>query len=418
MSRRLVLPPLESALDWLFAQKTSGRTSLDPLAAIARSLGSPHLDFATVHIAGTNGKGSVATKVARTLQLAGVRAGLFTSPHVCQFGERIQVDQVAIDPKDISCGLAQLRASCPMVESLNFFDIAFLLAICHFRRQGVEFAILEAGIGGRLDATNICRPRVSAITTIGLDHCQILGKTLPEIAREKGGIVKFNTPLILGARAAGHGIEALARERSAPLTLAGERHQLFESYNRSVARAVLGALDRGFALSPEVLEEGLSHRPPCRYQIARSSLSGFATNRPQTFILDVAHNPEGFCELARQIEWDFPGYLLLIVLGLGIDKDLRGCLSALATLPIHKIIPCTLPTISSHSVVEIARIARKLELSVLEEVCDYSPASATKRACELATARSVTVICGSFFMMKEVLTALGARDQPPKRPLY
>lgn len=393
------------ALRWLFAKRPKRRATLVPIERIARALGDVHKHFDTVHIAGTNGKGSVAAKVARSLQLGGVRTGQFTSPHIREFGERIQINQRPICPKELLSHINHLRAICPQIEDLNFFEISFFIALLHFAKHTVEIAILETGVGGRLDATNICQPLVSAITTISLDHRQTLGDTLAEIAREKGGIVKCKTPLILGARAAHLGIEATASSRNAPLTLAGTPGQLPDSYNKAVARAVLKALECHIALPLDAVEGGLSYRLPCRFQIHRDFTSA-TINQPLALVLDVAHNPEGFQELARQIEREFQKAPLLVVVGLGADKDLLACLTALRVLPIQEVLPCGLPNAPCHTPDEICRVALHLGLACYSMPLAQDPKSAVLRAFELASAQSVVVICGSFYLMNEVQVAL------------
>jgi len=186
-------------------------------------LGNPHLAYPTIHIAGSKGKGSVAAICASALRAAGRRTGLYTSPHLQSFTERIQVDGRQISPAEVAELIAEIRPTVDQIEGITTFEIITALAFLYYARQQVEAAVIEVGMGGRLDATNVVRPLVSVITSLGYEHTHLLGETLTEIAAEKGGIIKSGAPLVSAPQKAEAlaVLESMAAERNAPLTLVG-----------------------------------------------------------------------------------------------------------------------------------------------------------------------------------------------------
>ncbi|MEN9841237.1 MAG: hypothetical protein RL376_1037, partial [Verrucomicrobiota bacterium] len=210
----------------LYALKARGVSfGIDRMRGFARQLGHPERAQPIIHIAGTNGKGSVAAMVASILRAAGRRTGLYTSPHLVRLGERVQVDGVPLSEAEIVAYFAELE---PLVAALerespgeapSFFELMTAMAFLQFSRRGCDVAVVEVGLGGRLDATNIVTPAVSVITSIGLDHCELLGNTLEEIAAEKAGIIKPGVPVVMGhlPAAAEAVVRAIAAGRGAPL---------------------------------------------------------------------------------------------------------------------------------------------------------------------------------------------------------
>lgn len=196
--------------------------------ALLERLGNPQNRFKIIHVAGTNGKGSVCTMTARALACAGYKTGLFVSPHLVSAVERIQINGAPVSKQAFSN--AALAVFQEEEEELNFFEILTAAALVHFARRGVEYAVLETGLGGRKDPTNICTPVLSLITSIGLDHMQYLGSSLAQIAREKAGIIKPGVPVISGTvnPAAREVIRKTAKEKRAPLTFVSEGEPFFE----------------------------------------------------------------------------------------------------------------------------------------------------------------------------------------------
>ena len=191
---------LDAQLSWLFARQRFGvKPGLERVRALLLSLGNPERTFDTVLVGGTNGKGSCSSTLATILTRSGRRTGLFTSPHLTRFGERFLVDGAQLPDKDLLSGLAAVR---PYAEELKatFFEIVTALACLLFARAGVEVAVMEVGLGGRFDATNALTPRLSVITGVALDHTDILGDTVEEIAADKAGIMRPDTITLTGAR--------------------------------------------------------------------------------------------------------------------------------------------------------------------------------------------------------------------------
>ncbi len=195
----------QEAIDFLYKQlpmyqnegKTAFKKDLSNIQTLCRFLGSPHLEFKSIHIAGTNGKGSVAHMLASVFQESGYKTGLYTSPHLLDFRERIKIDGKLIGQNDVSTFIEKIK---PLLNDIqpSFFEITVALAFSYFAKEKVDVAIIETGLGGRLDSTNILLPELSIITNIGLDHQNMLGNTLVEIAYEKAGIIKKKTPVLIG----------------------------------------------------------------------------------------------------------------------------------------------------------------------------------------------------------------------------
>ena len=299
----------DEALDFLFPRTTTIKFGLATTRALLRSLGNPQDVVPAIHIGGTNGKGSVCTLVAAALREAGWRVGLYTSPHLVSFRERIQVDGVPLSEGAVAMWTERLR---PLIleRRATFFEATTAIAFADFAARGAEIAVVEVGLGGRLDSTNVVRPLVSAVTKIERDHMKYLGDTLEKIAGEKAGIAKPGAPFVIGERApelvdvlrraapravgrAEVGARADVRvlqpdyEWSGPLALAGPHQRR----NAAVAHGVLMAL-------------------PPRWRPKQEAVAcGFATpgipgrlDRRGKWLFDVAHNPDGIRSLIAALE--------------------------------------------------------------------------------------------------------------------
>ena len=194
---------LEKSLERLYALRTFGKPGLEVTVDLLNRLGNPHHAFVTIHVAGTNGKGSVCVMLESVLRQAGLRAGLYTSPHLMRFNERIRVNGEEICDPELASLFETMEAHAAAVSTpgreVTFFEFTTALAFEHFKRTSVQVAVVETGMGGRLDSTNVVMPLVSVITRIGLDHTDYLGTTLAAIAGEKAGIIKPGRPVICGA---------------------------------------------------------------------------------------------------------------------------------------------------------------------------------------------------------------------------
>ncbi len=323
------------ALAALYPRTTQIKFGLETTRALLTAAGEPTTQFAAIHIGGTNGKGSVAALVANALQRAGHRVGLYTSPHLQSFRERIRVDGVPISEAAV---VAWTRHLWPTViaTGATFFEITTAMAFADFAARGATIAVVEVGLGGRLDSTNVLHPLVSAVTHVALDHQQYLGETIAAIAGEKAGIAKAGVPFVIGeadrdvaalllsagSMAVGHG-SYLARvvppgvRWEGPLRLRGEHQRR----NAAVAAAILAALPPALVPSPAVVADAF----------AGTTIPGRVDRRGR-WLYDVAHNPDGVAALVAVLRADPPPrplHALVAILG---DKDWQAMLGQL--LPV------------------------------------------------------------------------------------
>ncbi len=274
----------------------------------------PEQKYETIHVAGSNGKGSVVTKIARAHEAAGYKVGLYTSPHISTFRERISINGQMISEGDVKEILPKIFYVVEKEQiPATFFEITTLLAFLYFFREGVDIAILETGLGGRLDATNIVNPKLSVITSISLEHTDILGSTLESITWEKGGIIKPQVPIIIGPRVSKEWITPIAQAQHSPLFQVNGPFVNFHEENKGVAKMALDHLN----LPEKAIAHGLTALPPCRTETITTPYG--------PVILDVAHNPDGLTQLFKAL----PHQTYRIVLGLSKNKDIEGCLSVI-----------------------------------------------------------------------------------------
>ncbi len=358
--------------------------------AMHTRIGSPAELFQTIHVAGTNGKGSVSTKIAAACRAQGYRTGLFTSPHLSTFRERILIDGEMISEEEVEALLPTLFEKCP---EATFFEMTTLLAFAYFAKHKVDIAVIETGLGGRFDATNIITPLLSIITSIGLDHCDILGDTIEKIAFEKAGIIKNKVPVVIGPCVPREGMENTAKKKGSPFLIVEGEYLSFNEENNAIVRAALEYLK----FSPEAIAKGLKAVAPCRMEI----LSLPACSAP--LILDVAHNPNGLQRLFAALKDQYPRKRFRVLCGLSKEKDLAQCLQLLAAHASH------LHLVQSTN-------ARSAPIEVLAQVLEpfsshYSMHSVIADGIEaLLTSLAegeIPVVCGSFFIMGAVKKALG-----------
>lgn len=342
-----------------YGSKTFDLTRMDRLVT---ALGDPHRKFASIHIAGTKGKGSTAAMIESVLRAAPYSTGLYTSPHLHTFRERIRVNGEMISQADVVAGIERIKPIADDLHRVTTFEVMTALAFDYFARRGVQFAALEVGLGGRLDATNIVLPRVAVITSISYDHTAILGNTLTEIANEKAGIIKPGLPAVTSPQydEALRTIQTVALERSAPLVtvasdlrfqVGGIRSQVlpksqrldgqsfdwvrhFTSHvatlicrvpllgqhqllNAATALAALSVLqEQGVVLRDEPIRAGLAKvQWPGRFEIL---------SRAPFLIVDGAHNADSIRQLVQTIRKHLPGAALHVIFGASNDKDIRG----------------------------------------------------------------------------------------------
>lgn len=277
--------------------------------------------YKTIHVAGTNGKGSVALKIASTLESAGYKVGLFISPHIESFRERIQINREKIPRERVVFYLDYLYLMLKdrWVQS-NFFEISTMLAFLYFRDEKVDVAVIEAGIGGRHDATNVIHPVLSVITTVTLDHEAFLGPTPQEIAYQKAGIIKKEVPVVLGYRSIYPAVFQEAFIRKAPVTITPPYEgNSYAVENRHIAEQALFVLRQHFSIPDHAMQYGLSQEQPCRFEeVLLEELA--------PIIFDVAHNSDGFTRLIQRLKDTYPGKNYHFVFGISKEKDYISCI--------------------------------------------------------------------------------------------
>jgi dihydrofolate synthase / folylpolyglutamate synthase len=416
----------------LFSLRRLGvKLELERMEAALHAVGDPHRDLAFVHLAGTNGKGSTAAFLDAMLLAAGYRSALFTSPHLSRFTERIRLAGAEIDPADVVRLEAEARRHVDV--SLTFFEEVTLLALMHFREQRAEVVVLETGLGGRFDATNVVLPEVAVVTGIALEHTEYLGDTLGAIAFEKAGIIKAGRPVVATAPA-GEPLEVIAREaarRPSPLYLLGRDFDLVPDgdmlrfhglgaddlrvpapglrgpHQRGNAALALAAAEllarRGFALPAAARALGVAR---CRWPGRLEELS----REPRIWV-DAAHNPAGAEALARALA-EVPHRRLTLCLGVLGDKDAAGLLAPLLPLAQRVI------TVAPRS----ARALPAAELAALAPGAE--PAEGLAAALEQARAGmgadDLCVVTGSIFLVgeaRELLLGEAADPVPVGDPL-
>ena len=324
-------------LDWMFVQlpmyqndgSIAFKKDLTNILALSKELGFPEQKFKSIHVAGTNGKGSTSHMLASILQEAGYKVGLYTSPHLKNFTERIRINGVEISEEKVT---EFINGNKDFLEQqkMSFFEMTVGLAFDYFASEKVDIAIIEVGLGGRLDSTNCITPEVAVITNIGLDHTQFLGETLPEIAFEKAGIIKKNIPVVIGEEQAAvkSVFIAKAAKESAPIYFASDASgtyisDLLGDYQIQNSKTAAAAIKRlkGYQVSKENIKNGLLN------VVKNTNLKGrwqVLQEHPKV-ICDTAHNKEGLAIVLNQLKKQ-PFKKLHIVLGVVADKKLETIL--------------------------------------------------------------------------------------------
>ncbi|HPQ43748.1 MAG TPA: folylpolyglutamate synthase/dihydrofolate synthase family protein [Syntrophales bacterium] len=410
---------MRDPLVYLESLKQKGiHLDLGPVSRLLTRLGNPQNEFDTILIGGTNGKGSTAAILSSIFAKEGMKVGLYTSPHLCDFRERIRVNHQMI-PTDTLCSLIEQIAE-EIREDVTYFEFATALAFLYFARCKVEMGIIEVGMGGRLDATNIVAPKLSIITNISMEHQQYLGTDLQSIAREKGGIIKEGGMCITAARDR-KVIDTLAEiccQREAALYRLGKdikirrsgkgtfsyqginkqynglalsltgRHQ---TENAALAIAAVDLLStKGMTIDDNSIIEGLRD---VRWEGRLDLIS-----RDPRIVLDGAHNPAGISSLCNALVKDFSYRRLIVVFGVLRDKNYPGMLKRL--LPLADILILTQPNEERAASLEDVLPIAELHHGHIEVVDD--PGKALARARSLAGADDLVCITGSLYLVGEI----------------
>jgi len=392
----------QEALAWLFRTQFFGiKLGLENIQRLLRELGLPAKEQRFVHVAGTNGKGSVCAMIDTICRAQGYRTGLFTSPHLVTYRERIRVDGELITEEEVAKDLTTIRQLIRDWEPHpTFFEITTALGLMHFKKRGCEVVAFETGLGGRLDATNAVEPVVSVITPIGFDHQAWLGNTLEEIASEKAGIVKAGVPIVSAPQepAAEKVLRARAAECGVPIEIVSESYvqtpvSLAGVHQRQNASLAIAALrSGGIAIGEEAITLGLANVDwPARFQ-----------RWDERIIIDGAHNPGGARVLAETWREQFGDERATIILAVLSDKDHRGICEALAPISAYVV----LPKISGQRATDPEALAQVF--SSITPTLQHSLATSIADAFELARARpSLILLTGSLHFAGEALATLG-----------
>ncbi len=312
--------------------KTAFKKDLTNTLALAKHLSNPHRQFKSVHVAGTNGKGSTSHMIASIFQEAGYKVGLYTSPHLKDFRERIKINGLCISKEEIVKFIKENKTFLEQ-QGLSFFEMTVGMAFDYFAKQKVDIAIVEVGLGGRLDSTNIITPEVSVITNIGFDHTPMLGNTKPEIAYEKAGIIKENIPVVISERQ--KDVEEVFLKKSeavnAPIYFAEDEvlknydSDLLGQYQHKNSRAAVQTvhilINIGYSISENNIKKGLLNVVKNTGLLGRWQMLG----QEPLIICDTAHNKEGLTYVMKQLK-EHKFNKLHFVIGVVNDKDLSSIL--------------------------------------------------------------------------------------------
>ena len=413
-----------AALDYLFARTTGkSKLGLERTAALLEELGNPHDRLRSLHVAGTNGKGSVCATMETVLRAKGLRVGKYTSPHLVDFRERFLIDGVRVNEEYV---VEFIDRWTPVVERIGatFFEATTAMAFDLFAREGVDAAIIETGLGGRLDSTNVIRPLAAGVTSIGIDHVEYLGETREEIAAEKAGIFKAGVPAVIGERdsAIRRLLAQFANDRRAStirdvttecapedvrVTGEGTTFTLTLGRERGTVRTGLAGAHQASNASLALLMLDAAGPPfAATLDDARQSLPGVRLpgrfHRVDPFIFDVAHNPDGAAVLGATVRTVRPPTPIAVVLCVLADKDWRGVMRSLSDVVSLFIVTDapTAPASRAWSRDAAAEFARAEGWAVVSEP-DFDGALEKGRA-EAAT----VLVTGSFHTVGDAMARL------------
>jgi len=379
------------------------KLGLQNVQTLAAGLGNPHQQFKSIHVAGTNGKGTVTKKIAAALIDAGYKTGHYTSPHLSCFRERIRINDIMIPEQDVEKLLPQIIQEAEKQKiKPTFFEITTLLAFHYFAHAEVDFVVLETGLGGSLDATNIVTPCLSIITSISLEHTDLLGDTIEKIATEKAGIIKSQVPVILGPNTPQPFLQDLAQQKKAPCISVQGVFDNFIEENTAIAKTALQYLK----VPLKSIENGLLASLSCRFEEL--------TFNGATILLDVAHNPDGIQRLCQLIKMKYPHRSVRAVCGFSKNKDIPSILKILKDhVSVFHLVEA--PNGRGESVSQLHAYLKQLQIPSSNIHPESQIASAVAHALqEMASPNELLVICGTFFIMSDARAALGIQE--PRDP--
>lgn len=426
----------KETLDYLFTQTPmfqsigagAYKPGLQTVERLSEMFGNPHRDFKSIHVGGTNGKGSTAHTIAAVLQSAGYKVGLFTSPHLVDFRERIRVNGKMIGEEDV-CNFVE-RFISQGGEKLNcsFFELTTVMAFEYFAQKEVDIAVIEVGLGGRLDSTNIITPELSVITNISLDHTALLGRTHEEIAREKAGIIKEGVPVVIGESEGKvrEGFKITAADRHAPICFADDSHiyAVAERHNDYIlykdtpwgdiqgelcgdcqtknAATIMCALEclrkQGFNINYEDVAKGFAN--VCEM----TGLAGrwMKVGENPTVICDTGHNVGGWSYLAERL--GSYGDKLHMVIGFVNDKDVSGILAMMPRDAYYHFVRPSVPR-----GLDAEELKRQAEAAGLKGTVSQTVEEGYKIALSQAKEGDTIFVGGSTFVVADLMSIIGGR---------
>ncbi|MDR1145637.1 MAG: bifunctional folylpolyglutamate synthase/dihydrofolate synthase [Verrucomicrobiales bacterium] len=401
------------AIEWLFGlQKTGVKLGLDNMRRLCRAIGGPDQRLKYIHLAGTNGKGSCAAMLEAILRHAGYKTGLYTSPHLVEFGERIQVNRAPLTMTQVAEQTAWFKTVVERARAdgwePTFFEVVTAMALREFDRQRVDMVVLETGLGGRLDATNIVTPECSVITGIGFDHMEYLGDTLTLIAEEKAAIIKRGRPVVVGGMAeeARRVMVSVAQERGSPLYVPKPlpmncRLGLAGNYQRANAALALRVCDAlsvsGWRIPEESRSAGLAGAEwPGRFQIL--------SNNP-LIILDGSHNPQGLTATLSAWRDLTGGEPPRVIFGCLKDKDTRALTLSLDR-PDAELWLVPIEAARGESPARLAELFHQAKTRIFN--------NSTEALTLAITGNTPTLIIGSLYLAGQILAALRAQPHEVK----
>lgn len=409
----------QETLDYLYGLQQFGiKLGLSTMAQLLDRLGEPQNAFPAVHLAGTNGKGSTASALCNILETAGFRCGLYTSPHLSHFGERIRVSHQSVSERDLAELTEEVRSHVGDLP-VTFFEFTTTLAFLYFARKQVDIAVIETGMGGRLDATNILRPILTLLTPISRDHGEYLGDRLVEIAGEKAGILKPGVPVVIGpqdpealqvikCRAAtlNNRISCWDRDYQVSsegegLSYQGETWALKLSRRRLLGEHQVQNLGLAIAAAERLSLDGWEISPATAARAAEeASWPGRLEWISPSLLLDCAHNPAGVKMLARYLKT--AGRRVVWVVGLKNDRIPEDILPPI--LPFcRQVVACSVSDGEGLSADKVAGFCRQQKVAV--ETAD-SPVAALEKACRLREGDELVLVAGSLYLVGELRTHL------------
>ena len=436
----------QEALDYLYTfidysmtrnmRYTEEKFNLDRMRKFMELFDNPHKKYPVIHVAGTKGKGSTSALIAHALFEEGYKVGFYTSPHLHDFCERIQVDFIPMKHEEMVAIVDELKLKIPLIAEITTFELMTAMAFIYFMNKQIDFAVIEVGLGGRLDATNVVSPLISVITSLSLDHINVLGDTLAKIAYEKGGIIKNNTPVVVAPQKdeAILVLKKIAEERNSPLFQVGKDY-LYAQAAKSLSgqNFFVWPKEDQIAVNAFIESAGREDWEPTKFHIPllgfhqvqnaataftaltvlrqnglrisdNSIRKGFANvvwpgrfeviNRRPFIVIDSAHNRESALRLRSAVDDYFPGIPVILVFGASEDKDIDGMLVEL--LPRVKIV---ITTKSIHPrAISPEDLVKKVNQMGVRAIPTQSLEEAFDQALMLAGKENLILVAGSIFV--------------------